>query len=67
LLLKTSVRDRERIMAARLEYAAEMFAILSEKCAAVERLLAAHHGAEVVTEEQIELCVTCYPLLWSKK
>lgn len=54
--MKSSLRDRMRLLI-------ELFEIERDKCAAVERLLAQHHGAETVTEEQIQGCETCAPLL----
>lgn len=44
----------------------EMYGILFDKCAAVERLLAEHHGAETVNEDQVKACPTCGPLLMVK-
>ena len=41
----------------------ELHELLIGKCEGVERLLAEHHGAKKVTEEQIEGCPTCAPLL----
>ena len=63
---KTSLRDKAKMLGAVLQSyqeLTELHEILTNKAAAVERLLAQHHGAETVTEEQIEACETCAPLL----
>lgn len=61
--MKVSLRDRLRDAVLVVESLKEMYAIECDKSATLETLLANHHGAEKVTEEQVHLCVTCSPLL----
>jgi hypothetical protein len=64
-----SLRDKAKMLApvlASYNELTELHELLADKCAAVERLLAAHHGAETVTEEQIGMCLTCAQLLTVK-
>lgn len=63
---RVSLRDRAKMLTATLasyQELTELHELLIDKCDAVERLLAQHHGAEKVTEEQIEACLVCAPLL----
>lgn len=63
---RLSMRERARMVDTLAEQVIQveaMYTILVQKVEAIERLLAAHHGAETMDFAQCKDCETCGPLL----